>query len=101
MKDESSPSGREVMQRFGLRADPFSPVHDSRFLMGTKPIRLALGSLRRLLDEGHRLIAIRGEPGVGKTALGDAFHGRGLDGPAERTQRRESDVVPHDVDHIR
>ena len=67
-----SPGGRSVKEHFSLRADPFSVPHDPRFLLGTKPIQLALMNIRGLLEQKAQLIVVTGEVGSGKTALVDA-----------------------------
>ncbi len=64
--------GRGVKEQFDLRADPFSMPHDPRFLLASKPLQQALGTLRNLLANGSQLVVISGETGAGKTAFVDA-----------------------------
>ncbi|MBW2294462.1 MAG: hypothetical protein JRG94_19445, partial [Deltaproteobacteria bacterium] len=72
--------GTEVLNRFGLTADPFSQVHDPHFLLRSKPLIRALESLHHFVGEGANLMVVVAEAGVGKTALIDAISREFKDG---------------------
>jgi len=61
-----------ITRVFSLQTDPFTSKHDPRFVVGSKPMRKALVSLRDHLKNRSQLILITGEAGIGKTALLDA-----------------------------
>lgn len=72
--------GTEVLNRFGLTADPFSEAHDPHFLLRSKPLLRALESLHHFVGEGANLMVVVAEAGVGKTALIDAISREFKDG---------------------
>ena len=62
-----------ITRAFSLQTDPFTAQHDPRFIVGNKPMRKALSTLRAHLKARCQLILITGEAGIGKTALLDAI----------------------------
>src|SRR5688500_1971736 len=60
-------------QRFGLERRPFPATPDSAFYYPATPHEAALAQLVRAVREDQGLMLLTGEPGAGKTVLGQVL----------------------------
>src|SRR5436190_23564004 len=58
------------LARFGLKRRPFPPTPDSTLYYPATPHEQALAPLLRAIDDDEGLALLIGEPGVGKSLLG-------------------------------
>ncbi len=61
------------LQRFGLKRRPFPATPDSSLYYPATPHEAALAPLLRALDDKEGLLLLTGEPGTGKTILGQVL----------------------------
>ena len=59
--------------RFGLKRRPFPPTPDSSLYYPSTPHEQALAPLLRSVDDDEGLMLLIGEPGTGKTLIGQVF----------------------------
>jgi type II secretory pathway predicted ATPase ExeA len=62
-----------VLERFGLARRPFPATPDSALYYPATPHEAALAPLVRALGEDEGLLLLTGEPGIGKTILGQVL----------------------------